>query len=154
MSHFVTGIVGKPKSLEAFAEKHSLHLPIELSQGFSLLPLRDRDIASFVASPLNGQPLGFNYLSEQLLQELRLASSDASLVYFETEYFGGMGAQGAVALINGQLAFGPESAESGTINRALALLGVAVNPPAHDEFEAIGLNRHRQTEHWVAASRG
>jgi hypothetical protein len=154
MSHFVIGIVGKPEALEAFAEKHSLHLPIELSQGFSLLPLRDRDIASFVASPLSGQLHGFNCLSEQLLQELRLASSDTFLVYFETEYFGGMGAQGAVALIDGQLAFGPESAEFGTINRALALLGVAVNPPAHDELEAIGLNRHRQTEHWVAESRG
>jgi hypothetical protein len=99
--------------------------------------------------PLTGYAEGFNYLSEQLVRELKIGSSSGCLVYFETEYFGGDGSQGAAVFREGELIFGPQSASFGPINDALAILGVRVVPPACDEFEAVGLHRHRNTEDWL-----
>jgi hypothetical protein len=95
---------------------------------------------------------GFTYLSEQLIRELKIASSHGSLVYFETEYFGGNGAQGAAVFREGELIFGPQSGSFGPINQALAVVGVRVVPPASDEFETAGLHRHRHTEDWLGSS--
>lgn len=79
------------------------------------------------------------------------ASRGTSLVYFETEYFGGLGGQGAAVFADGALIYGPISAAIGPINEALALLGVAVTPPATDAFDAVGLGLHRSAEDWLKA---
>jgi hypothetical protein len=45
-----------------------------------------------------------------------------------------------------------QTGEFGRINEALALLGVVIVhivPPAIDEFETIGLQRHRFTQGWL-----
>jgi hypothetical protein len=149
MGHAVTGLVGKMETLERFADKHSLHRPVSLAKHLAILPLRDDDIDSFLAPPLTGFPKGFVYLSGQLLRELEAASRQGILLYFETEYFGGVGAQGAAVFRDGALVFGPSSAERGPINQALAMLGVRVMPPARDEFETVGLHRRRHTEDWL-----
>src|SRR5262249_43778661 len=149
MAHCVTGLIATTALLETFACEHGLHPPIRLSQGLGLLPLRDIDLDKFLVAPLTGHAEGFNYLSEQLIRELKIASSSGSLLYFETEYFGGDGTQGAGVFQEGELIFGPESAMFGPINEALAILGTRVIPPARDEFETAGLHRHRHTEDWL-----
>ena len=70
-------------------------------------------------------------------------------MYFETDYFGGAGCQGAAVFRSGATVFGPKSAEHGPINEALSLLGVRCVAPAHDEFETVGLHRHRRTDDWL-----
>jgi hypothetical protein len=148
MGHFVTGIVARMEVLQAFATRHSLHRPVNLEQGLALLPLRDDDLDSFLLAPLTGHRDEFNYLSDQLLRELEAGSAEGDLMYFETEYFGGVGSQGAVVLRNEQVVFGPKAAEHGAINEALAVLGVPATS-TRDRFESIGLNRHRHTEDWL-----
>ena len=149
MGHFVTGLVAKQQTLQAFASQHSLHQPIALSGGLHILPLRDEDLDSFLPLPLDGHCKGFAHLSSQLIETLLKASEVGSLIYFETEYHGGSGGQGAVAFSNGKIALEPQSAEFGPINTALQFLGVRTVPPAHDEFETVGLDRHRYTEDWL-----
>jgi hypothetical protein len=39
------------------------------------------------------------------------------------------------------------------IDQALALLGVHLGEAARDEFEAIGLDRHRWPRDWIAEAR-
>jgi hypothetical protein len=145
VGHFVTGLVAAERLLQKFAARHRLHQPISLSQGLALLPLRDEDIDGFIPPPHSGHADGFIYLSQQLAA----ASEFGRVLYFETEYFGGTGAQGAVVYEQRECIFGPESADLGPINRALALLGVRTLPPACDEFETIGLHRHRSCEDWL-----
>jgi hypothetical protein len=149
MGHFVTGLIAKPETLAAFAQKHSLHAPVPLATNLAFLPLRDDDLDSFLKPPLTGHPNGFTYLSEQLSRQLAAESVASPIMYFETEYFGGNGGQGAAVFSGGALTFGPEWAEIGPINTALALLGVRVIAPAQDEFETVGLYRHRSTEDWL-----
>jgi hypothetical protein len=151
MAHFVTGLFAKRGSLAAFADRHSLHEAIAMPQGFELLPLREEDIESLLPPPATGPTEGFNYLCEQLSHMLIEASRETSLVYFETEYFGGVGAQGAAVFADGALIYGPISAAIGPINEALALLGVVVTPPATDAFDAVGLGVHRNADDWLTA---
>jgi hypothetical protein len=76
------------------------------------------------------------------------ASITADVVYFETEYHGGTGGQGAAVYRQGKCIYGPTFSEAGPINEALATIGVRVSAPARDAFEAIGLNRHRSSDDW------
>ena len=83
-------------------------------------------------------------------------SNIGPVAYVEADYFGGVGRQRAGLWHNGALAFGPVCvdegqpvpAEGGPIPRVLARLGVSGEGYA-DEFEAVGLQRHRHTEDWL-----
>lgn len=81
----------------------------------------------------------------------------APVAYLEAETFGGTGTQAMVLWRDGEVWLGPvttrataarESAEDGAVNQALRHLGVG-RPGAIDEFDALGLGRHRHTEDWL-----
>lgn len=149
MGHCVTGLIARAEILQPFARERSLHAPIPLHADLVILPLRDRDLDSFLKPPLAGYPEGFTYLASSLVQELLAASVDGSLMYFETEYFGGAGSQGAAVFQSGAIAYGPKAAEVGPINEALALLGVRTSTSGVDAFQSVGLGRHRWTADWL-----
>jgi hypothetical protein len=93
-------------------------LAVTLVCGLVILPLRAIDLDSLQAAHAD-EARGFQYLSKQFLDELRRSSHQGPLAYFETEYFGGLGGQGAAVFQNGELIFGPHWAEIGPIDRAL-----------------------------------
>lgn len=150
MGHFITGLVAAPPLLADMAGRHRLPAPAPLAQGLAFLPLRDTDLDAFLTPPLTGVPEGFSYLSAPLIDYLLTLSLGGPVAYVETDYAGGGGSQGAVVFRDGRLAMQPVTAHTGPINRALALLGVTVGNGHQDEFEAVGLNRHRHTEEWIA----
>jgi hypothetical protein len=76
-------------------------------------------------------------------------SAAGRVAYVETEYFGGVGTQAAAVWENGRTILGPKQADIGPINDALRLLGVACTQ-TQDEFAVAGLDRHRETEDWLA----
>jgi hypothetical protein len=149
MGHCVTGLIARPEVLEAFARERSLHAPVPLHGDLSILPLRDSDLDSFLKPPLTGYPEGFTYLASSLVQELLAASVNGGLLYFETEYFGGKGSQGAAVFRAGEIAYGPKAAEVGPINEALGFLGVHTSSSEVDAFQTVGLDRHRWTAAWL-----
>jgi hypothetical protein len=77
--------------------------------------------------------------------------------YIEAEFFGGFGSQRAALWVDQMLAVGPLSVEEGApfaetgspISQLLRHLDVT--PTGHyDEFDAVGLDRHRHTAEWLA----
>ena len=149
MGHFVTGLIATQPVLQKFAARHMLHPPILLTPDLAILPLADESIDTFVIAPQGDYRPGFSYLSERLVSLLSEASNEGTIMYFETEYFGGSGTQGAAVFAAGVFVLEPESAKLGPVNRGLALLGVRTQPPARDEFETVGLHRHRSVEDWL-----
>ena len=148
MTHIVRGVIADSQLLRSFAQVHSFNGPISLAGDLALLPLRDEDIQSFSVAPR--EPVhDFECLTAEFVEVLCALSRAGSVLYFETEYFGGAGSQGAAVFRDGSIAFGPESADIGPINKALAFLGVCVAPPARDQFETVGLHRHRTVEAWL-----
>ncbi len=74
-------------------------------------------------------------------------SQDSPIAYVEAEYFGGVGGQSSVAWARGLRVLEPIHAAD-AINQALKILGVSVAGFAGDEFDAVGLGKHRETESW------
>lgn len=75
----------------------------------------------------------------------------------EAEYFGGIGTQGAQVWDGGTVVLGPLHLAEGEpfppggspISRALRRLGT-VKHGHLDEFDAVGLGRHRVTDEWLS----
>ncbi|OXM44337.1 hypothetical protein CFP71_40455 [Amycolatopsis thailandensis] len=128
---------------------------VPLGQQLSLLPMTDElfDAVTDADAPRLGgfwkMPAGF---------DRRLADCSASgpVAYLEAEYFGGVGTQSAQVWDKGRVVLGPLHLEENQptppggspISQALRLLGVGKGDH-HDEFEAIGLGRHRDTDGWI-----
>ena len=81
---------------------------------------------------------------QKLCEELSLGRT---LAYIEAELFGGSGTQACVIFTDGKQVAPPIVSEA-AINQALQILGVSKGS-AFDEFEAVGLGAHRDTDAWL-----
>lgn len=95
----------------------------------------------------DGERDHFYKYSPELELWMQRVSLESPIAYVEAEYFGGVGCQNSVVWVNGALALGPVHAEN-AINQALKILGVR-SIDEHDEFDALGLGKHRGTESWL-----
>ncbi|MFF8646523.1 hypothetical protein [Streptomyces sp. NPDC015345] len=129
---------------------------IPLGQHLWLLPMTDAlfDVVTAAGAPeLNGfwkAPAGYDRL-------LTACSETGPVAYIEADYFGGVGTQTAQVWDGGKIALGPlhlaegePSPTTGTpISQALRRLG-ATKGNHVDEFAAVGLGRHRDTDDWLS----
>jgi hypothetical protein len=121
---------------------------VRLAPRLLLLPLTDEVLASAkTAEPISR----VNHVASESLPAgleawVRAASKQAPIAYVAAEYFGGVGGQFSIVWSEGEVRLGPLR-EPDAINRALRLLGVK-SAEGNDEFDTVGLGRHRQTHQW------
>lgn len=136
--------------LDALQLRFNASRVVELKQSLFLLPMVDELYDALPnadsATEINGD-FHFKFLSPKLIATLTEASKEESVAYVETEYFGGLGDQGAIVAKEGRIAFGPTDGD-GSINSALRLIGVKKGL-ARDEFDAVGLDKFRSNEDWL-----
>lgn len=84
-------------------------------------------------------------LPAELLSLCVPLSAERPVAYVEAEFFGGDGTQACVLLHSGNVV--SVSVSPSAINEALRWLDVGKGE-AFDEFEAVGLGQHRETESW------
>lgn len=143
MSYVLTALVGRPDVLaHAIARR-----PVALADGFALVPL-DHDWRH--ALDLDALDL------EQVLPALGPFALEASvhgpIAYLHIETFGGAADQCVVVWDGGDVVMAEQAEEAREplpSNRALQRIGV-VAPEGQDEFDTLGLGRHRETEDWLA----
>lgn len=121
---------------------------VRLPQGYGLVP-----VTSDLFDRLGGgevRPFGdaFWFLSSGVAALARRASTTAPVAYLEAEIFGGTGSQAMVLWRDGEVWLGPVTTQATAVNQALRHLGVG-RLGAADEFDALGLGRHRHTEDWL-----
>lgn len=124
---------------------------IPLKQGMAMIPV---DGAFYEAKCGDAPPSvidTFEFLTPAFLDWLRTASRGHTLVYVETDYFGGVGNQGAVVMHDGACVHGPAFGEDKHINEALGFLGIGTSDDM-DAFDLVGLGQHRTTDEWIHAS--
>jgi hypothetical protein len=154
VAYALRGVLGSPAVLAACsAFDHARG--VALDQGLRLLVVTDEFDVDLgpkdpvaVAPPLSALPAGFDRV-------LAACSVRGPVAYVEAEYFGGVGRQAAAVWDNGDLVLGPlTTAEDSPIpspspiSQALRRLGVSAD--GHfDEFEAVGLGRHRDHDGWL-----
>jgi hypothetical protein len=128
---------------------------VPLGQHLSLVPMTDAlfDAITVVGAPdLDGFwkfPAGFG-------STLAACSANGPVAYVEAEFFGGTGTQSAQVWDAGKVVLGPLHLTEGEptptagspISQALRQLGAATGDH-FDEFDAVGLGRHRETQDWL-----
>jgi hypothetical protein len=135
---------------------------VVLPQGFGLVPVTE---AMF--SRLGGRdvkPFGNDFwmLSGGVEALARRISQAGDIAYLEADFFGGVGGQAAVAWRAGQVRLGPYVSgdaepppplpvDQWAFNRVLRELG-ADRGETSDEFDAVGLGRHRRTDDWATVA--
>ncbi|MFE0626682.1 hypothetical protein ACFW3D_06890 [Streptomyces sp. NPDC058864] len=118
--------------------------------------MTDTQFAS-VAEDSGARVLGFRRLPDGFARALADASAGGPVAHVEAEYFGGVGEQRAAVWDGGTIAPGPLHVAEGRpfpssgspISQALRRWG-AVAGAGEDEFSAVGLDRHRHGEAWIA----
>jgi hypothetical protein len=127
--------------------------------GLSLLPLTDAlaselvayrpDVQAALTQPLSYLAAGAHALAIEI-------SRRAPVAYIATAYFGGNGKQDALAWERGILRFSPTTPDYDRpwphtpISQALRTIGVVADEGL-DEFDTVGLGRHRETHRWAAS---
>ncbi|MYN05396.1 hypothetical protein GTP41_25180 [Pseudoduganella sp. DS3] len=122
---------------------------VELKGGVEMIPLGTiaREFHGIPFLPLTDE--GDVELPSALTQLCTQIAMRGDFAYIEAEVFGGAGTQ-AYVLFSGGKAGSPIVAND-AINYALQLLGVRTGKDS-DEFESVGLGRHRETDSWLTHS--
>lgn len=119
--------------------------------GLSMIPLAEdlvSEIQTAAVAPGGPSVAGaFEFLYPGVEAWAQTLSSDTAIAYLETEYVGGEGFERAGVWSRGKIALGPLDG-AGSINQALRALGVQP-APGIEEFELVGLGRHRSLEEWL-----
>ena len=123
---------------------------IQLEQNMSILPMPD---ASDEMTRAYGQVSGTEFRCghpqppPSVLAVIYKLSIIGAVCYLEAEYFGGHGDQTATVWQNGICTLGPIT-EDHAFNKALRLIGVRCFD-GKDEFDSLGLGKHRSDEEWL-----
>jgi hypothetical protein len=154
MGHCVQAIV----TTSAIADELQAIYPqiprVTARQGFVILPVDAEFVDSAAESRPEQSSEAFKLLTAGFHELLRKLSRLGPLAYIETDYFGGVGGQGAAVYSCGEVVMEPEWRESGPINQALGLIGVK-RRLLGDRFRALGLDAYRSNDALVdAATRG
>ncbi|GAA2406205.1 hypothetical protein GCM10010420_37630 [Streptomyces glaucosporus] len=156
MGYVLQAVVAREETLRAAARGLPAARTVPLRQGLALLPVTD-EFFDAVANGPGGSLPGPWKLPGGFDRTLARWSVPGPVAYVEAEYFGGTGGQSAAVWDAGALALGPLRlaegepfpAGGGPVSRALRRLGASAEG-AFDEFEAVGLGRHRHTGDWLS----
>ena len=133
MAHFISGIIT--------TFKYTGDLPhIYLKDDYALIPLSVKTLG------FEGDEIEPFYNLTDEIRKLAIALSfEGKCTYIETEYFGGVGEQMAIAWHNGKCIFEASTADN-AVNQALKVLGVVLPHRYTDEFSTLGLGRYRSNQ--------
>jgi len=143
MSYVLHALIGKSETLKANGSLFQSARIVSLEQDIAIIPLTDK-ICEEVG--VSSEIENFYKLSPEIEKWAQRISTAGFVAYIEAEFFGGDGSQSAIAWNAGSRVLEPIH-EQNAINRVLKLLGVD-RKNAHDEFDAVGLGKHRDTNDW------
>jgi hypothetical protein len=169
--HDVKALIARSDKLAAAARQFENAIVCPLVQGFSLLPITDalaKELTAYQSEtkaalmsriagkrPLLPQRPGkpIQEFSDGLHALAIEISQGSPVAYITTFYFGGQGGQDALVWNKGRLRFSSRNTVEiwrTPISQALRKIGV-VAETGMDEFDTLGLGKHRETHQWAAS---
>lgn len=147
MGHYLKAFIGHKESLTPIREKYESSNLVSLSDEIFMIPMTDELFDEM--NNLNTSPgiLSFELLNENIEKITLELIGMKKLSYVESEFFGGQGGHIGIIWDNGARVYVGEFRKD-TMNEILKRLGI-IRTDVKDEFEIIGLNRHRHTEDWI-----
>jgi hypothetical protein len=159
--HDVDALIAKSDDLTAATRKFEGARVCSLAQGFSLLPIIDALEKELVVHQSGTKDLAtkpLRYLSDELQALAVEISHHTPVAYISTYYFGGQGGQDAVVWDKANVRFSPSTKgysqgwPNSPISQALRMIGV-IAEKGQDEFDSLGLGKHRKTHQWAEAGK-
>ncbi|TYR64162.1 hypothetical protein [Streptomyces parvus] len=155
MGYDVQAVIAGDEVLRIASRELPRSAVVRLGQGLSMMPMTD-ELFDAVTDGSGPGDLGFWRLPGGFEALLARWSTAGPIAYVEADHFGGVGRQRAAVWADGWLALGPleEPAKQqlsqavSPVSQALRRLG-AQRDVGKDEFESVGLNRHRTNEDWI-----
>jgi hypothetical protein len=150
MAYMLEAIIGKTSTLNSTAPELDHARVVPLNEELSLIPLTKALFGELQERFGEKGKKPFEELWQLSTAAAQFAiqlSQNGMVAYVEAEFFGGVGEQAAVVWQNGQVIAGPWR-QTDAINRALRQFNVD-KKDHYDEFEAVGLDRHRATWEWL-----
>ena len=146
MAYFLQAILGEKEHLLRICPAGMRVVALPLDARLAMIPLPDElmDAAGWPASSEltpNEAPM----IRPRVEAFLVKASHEGLIGYVQAEYWGGVGEQFACGWRGGEMVY-PSGGQQ-DVNGLLKLLGVKGGP--HDEWDTVGLGRHRHTEDWL-----
>jgi hypothetical protein len=120
---------------------------VPLQQGKAMIPLCGKLIEEFDIPFLPLTDGGRLEFDEALVKFVAPLIGRGKFAYVEAEFFGGDGTQACI-MWNDDGKQSDVTVAPAAINKALKFLGVSIGD-CHDEFDALGLGKHRGTEDWL-----
>jgi len=141
MGHCVQAIIAPLSTADAISAFWPELPRLDRANGFSIFPVEAEPIDARIAPDKSPAATDhqFMQLTGAFRDHLRAISRDGQLAYVETDYFGGVGGQGALVCRRGDEIMPPTWRKFGAINEALRLIGVK-RPWIGDRFRAVGLS--------------
>ena len=159
--HDVKALIARGDALAAGARRLESAIVCPLVQGFSLLPITNELVKELAVYRSKTKP-NFDKPIPELFAGLHALAIDLShdtpIAYITTFYFGGLGGQHALVWDKGSVRFSPSTQgynqdwPNSSISQALRLIGV-VAEQGMDEFDTVGLGKHRETHQWTTAAK-
>jgi hypothetical protein len=157
LGYSLDAVIGRSADVEQFAGGVDGARAVEIGQGLALVPLVPAVVEMVALGPKPDRLLDpARRVAPPLAARLAELSRRGPIAYVEAEFFGGSGVQASLVWSGRTIVLGPliETEETwpggseAAINQALRLLGVSKGQH-FDEFEAVGLDRHRHTSEWL-----
>jgi hypothetical protein len=155
-------VIGHELVLREFARSMPEPHIHSLRQELSLLPMTWKNFHAVAVVDDAPRLEGFWTAPDSIGSALAACSANGPVAYVEADYIGGQGAQVAQVWDGGRVVFGPlrydttkpVPAAGSAISLALRHLGVVLDRRyGHDEFDAVGLGRCRETRKWFPGRR-
>jgi hypothetical protein len=157
MVHYIFAVVGNTRLSAEIAAQSGSPYVASLREDLSIVGLGDEQLDVLAGVNFDDCVAGFDHLNPELQRRLAEASHRGDLVYLETQYTGGSGAQAAAFFRAGRLFWSEYESSavritrSSPINRALRELGV-IAKAGIDEFDTVGLTRFRTLSRFLATT--
>ena len=148
MAYTLQAILGRSEALEGASLQGTRLVP--LLSGVSMLPLGREFLEAHGAPFLPLTDAGEASLPPAIGEVCAQLAERGEVAYVEAEFSGGEGIQASVLFHCGGAQDPPRLARD-AINVALKALGVSPRA-AIDEFSAVGLGAHRDTEQWLPSA--
>ena len=150
MSYVLEALLLSPEARDRFQRALPKIVIVQLAPEVAMVPLTEdelKQLGSLDPVCQIGDEGEFSGLTKGVIEELSRLTQYSLAAFVGALYTGGPGTQWGVIFLNGRPT-APPAISGSFINRALAKLGIrAAN--GMDEFDTVGLGRHRHTEDWI-----
>jgi hypothetical protein len=148
MGYFLNAFLGPVDNLKKIESKFNKAKVVPVTTEIALIPMTE-DLFNEINNYRSENQIGkWELLTTDVENEILTLIGNEKLSYLEVEYFGGEGGQSGIIWKDGKRIFEVEFQQE-VVNEILRQFGVVKDKKMRDEFDTVGLGRHRHTEDWI-----